>query len=55
MFYHAGKDVTIVFYFSTFTRRFAVAATTAEAHGPRQVGLRYHGPCTAASSAGLPC
>ena len=51
VFLHAGKEVNVVFYFSTFTRRFAVTmvAITAKAHGPRQVGLRCFGSCTAAS------
>ena len=55
MFEHEGKEVTVVFYFSTITRRFALAmvATTAKVHDPRQVGLRCYGPCTAASCAGL--
>ena len=51
----AGKEVTVVFYFSTITGSFAVTvvATTAKARRPRQVGLCCNGPSTAASCAGL--
>ena len=55
MFWHAGKEVMVVFYFSTITRHFAVMviAITVKAHGPRQVGLHCYSPCSAVSCAGL--
>ena len=54
MLLHAGKEVTVIFYFSSITRRFVVTvvATTVKAHGPKQVGLRCYIPCIAASCAG---
>ena len=53
--YQKGKEVTVVFYFSMITRRFAITviATTAKVCGPRQAGLCYYDHYTAANCEGL--